>query len=123
MNLPRLGVLALAFALTVGCTTTDPYTGQTQVDETATAGAVAGLALLGAAAYAVSKDKDDNDDDDDYRYRNHRYYDDDYRSRRHRDRGERGVYYPQRGVTCYRYKRSCYRDGHYSSKWTRREFG
>ena len=113
MKFPQLGVLVLALSLSlmVGCTTTDPYTGETQVDTTATAGAVAGLAILGAAAYAASSD--DDDDRHEYYRRNYDYDD---------DRLEISSYSPRSGVICHRHSHSCYQNGHYSSKWTRREF-
>ena len=115
MNLPRLGVFALALilslTLTVACTTTDPYSGETRIDEGATA-AVAGLAVLGAAAYAASREDDDDDDD---RRRRHRH--------RHRSSdSDSASYSPRSGVICHTYTHRCYKNGHYSSKWTRREF-
>ena len=116
MSFSRLGMFLLIAFITVGCTTVDPYTGETRVDEGATAAAVAGLAVLGAAAYAAS-----NDDDDD-RHENHRYHRDYDRNYDRNSDSYRNSYSPRSGVTCYRYKHACYKDGHYSSKWTRREF-
>jgi len=60
---------------------------------------VAGV-LIGAAIASSSKDDDDRD--------------------HHRGHG-RG-FSPADGVTCYARERSCYRDGRYSEKWTRRVY-
>lgn len=114
MLILRLGVSTFVVMLIIGCTTTDPYTGETRIDQEATAGAAAltGLAILGAAAYAASSDKDAD------RHRHHRRHDGYRRPER------RNSYRPagSRDVLCYPAKRACYRDGHFSAKWTRREF-
>lgn len=101
-----LGVLAAV--VVSGCTTTDPYTGQTTVDPNSTAALLGGLALGGAAGYALSRDdnNDDNNNDNVYypytdgnryrsdqnygdRYRGNRYYDDRHRNDdRHRHRND-----------------------------------
>lgn len=56
-DLKEATVALLAVVLS-GCTTTNPYTGEQQIDYGATAG-VAGLAL-GATALAVAASKDDD---------------------------------------------------------------
>lgn len=65
----------------------------------AVAGLVLGAIVLGAIAANASKDKDKNDD------------------WRHDD-----VWSPADGVRCSARERSCYKDGRYSDKWTRRIF-
>ena len=109
-TLLRFGVLALTALLVASCTTTNPYTGETEIDSQAT-GALVGLAVLGAAAYAASSD------DDDDRHEHHRHH------RNHRHTSDYSSYSPRSNITCYLYKRACYKsNGHYSAKWTRREF-
>jgi hypothetical protein len=91
-----------AAVLGVGCVTTDPYTGERQVDAGSTALAVGALAAVGGVAYLASKA---NDKDDHGRYRGGRYY---------RTRGD---------VRCYPEQRACYDRHGYSARWTQREFG
>ncbi|MEN3951364.1 hypothetical protein [Iodidimonas sp. SYSU 1G8] len=82
----------------------------------AKAAAVVGAAVvLGAIAAAASSDKRHSEYDryDEYRYRDRPSYD---------DRG--GQYSPTPGVICYRWQRTCYKDGKgYAPNWTAREFG
>ena len=114
MPILRPGISMLILMFMLGCTTTDPYTGETRVDQQATTGAaaLAGLAILGAAAYAASSDEEAD------RHRYHRHHDGYRRLER------RNSYRPVGGrdVLCYPEKRACYRNGHFSAKWTRREF-
>jgi hypothetical protein len=107
-------IMAPAILLT-GCTTTDPYTGEQVVDQTATAALIGGLALGTAAGYAAGDDDDDDDDDynHDRRYRRH------YRAEDQRDR----TYSPSRGIVCYDRQSSCFRNGDYSQRWSRRVYG
>lgn len=65
----------------------------------AVAGLVLGAIVLGAIAANASKDKDKNDD------------------WRHDE-----IWSPADGVRCNARERSCYKDGRYSEKWTRRIF-
>jgi hypothetical protein len=109
MILPRLGVFTLFLTVTVACTTTDPYTGETTIDEGSTA-ALAGLAVLGAAAYAASSD------DDDDRHRHHRQHPNHNRDRDYSSRSRPS------DVICHDYTHRCYRNGQYSSKWTNRVY-
>ena len=95
------GVVAAAF-LGVGCVTTDPYTGERQVDAGSTALAVGALAAVGGVAYLASKA---NDKDDHGRNDWNRYY---------RTSGD---------VRCYPEQRACYDRNGYSARWTKREFG
>lgn len=53
-------IFGVLTTMLLGCTTTDPYTGQQRIDYGATAG-VAGLAL-GAAALGVAADRDNRRD-------------------------------------------------------------
>lgn len=94
-------VIAAAF-LGVACVTTDPYTGQRQVDAGSTALAVGALAAVGGVAYLASKA---NDKDDHGRKNWNRYY---------RTSGD---------VRCYPAQRACYDRNGYSARWTKREFG
>lgn len=77
-------------------------------------GFIAGAIIGGVIAGAIASD---GDDDDDYRYDNGYY---------HNHRPSYGGTYRPRGThhtICYRARRVCYTRGHYSEKWTRREFG
>jgi hypothetical protein len=101
------GAAALATALAAalwlaatGCVSTDPYTGEQQIDASSTALAIGALAAVGAVAYAASKDDDDDHDDDWDRY-----------------------FSPAKNVRCYRAQRACYDRRGYSAAWTRRVFG
>ena len=143
---PRLVPILLAgiaLAALTGCTTTDPYTGQTVYDPTRTAALVGGLALAGAAAYAASDD-DDDDDRRHQRWRDHRYDDDDHRypyqygepfrshrdghlrrlhPQRHADRWDRR-FSPRHGIVCYDARRSCFDSrNRYHKGWTRQIYG
>lgn len=109
----QLLVITLASTLMLGCTTTDPYTGESRYDPDATAALVGGLAVAGLAAYAASSD------DEDDRHEHHRHHRDYERTSYRRD----DSYSPHRHVKCYDYQRACYHRGDYSEKWTRREFG
>ena len=104
----------ISFTLLISCTTTDPYTGETYADNNATTAAVIGGLALAAAAYAAS-----NDDDDTSEHRHHRRHKD----YRYEPAQRQRRYSPVRGVQCYDARRVCYRDGHFSQKWTRREYG
>lgn len=126
----KMLILAAAALALTACTTTDPYTGQTQVDPNSTAALIGGLALAGAAAYALS---DDDDDDDDRQYYRQRYGDDRYhheydrnryKARKHRD-GRRDRYRkPPPGVVCNDRRRACYsRGGRYLANWSERVYG
>ncbi len=77
-----------------------------------TAAAVVGTAIvIGAIAAAASSDKRHSDYD--------RY--DEYR---HGTRPNYDQYSPAPGVVCYRWQRTCYKDGKgYAPNWTAREFG
>jgi hypothetical protein len=46
----RAGLVVLATTLTLGCTTTDPYTGESRYNPDATAALIGGLAVAGAVA-------------------------------------------------------------------------
>jgi hypothetical protein len=97
--------LGLAAAtLLAGCVSTNPHTGEQQVDAGSTALAVAALAAVGGVAYAASRDGGDDD---------------------HHDRGKRWnrFYRPRDGVRCYRAQRACYDRNGFDAYWTRREFG
>ena len=77
------------------------------------AGFIAGAIIGGVIAGAIAS----NHDDDDYRY------DDGYY---HNHNHHYGSTFRPRGTKhtiCYRARRVCYTKGHYSEKWTRREFG
>ncbi|MEN3976407.1 hypothetical protein [Emcibacter sp. SYSU 3D8] len=76
---------------------------------------IGGALVLGAIVAAATSDKRHGDYDryDEYRYRDRPSYN---------DRG--GQYSPKRGVTCYRWQRTCYKNGRgYAPNWTAREFG
>lgn len=77
-----------------------------------TAAAIVGTAIvIGAIAAAASSDKRSSDYDryDEYRYGGRPEYD---------------QYSPTPGVVCYRWQRTCYKDGKgYAPNWTAREFG
>ena len=77
-----------------------------------TAAAIVGTAIvIGAIAAAASSDKRHSDYDryDEYRYGARPDYD---------------QYSPTPGVVCYRWQRTCYKDGKgYAPNWTAREFG
>ncbi|MGE0668352.1 MAG: hypothetical protein AB7O49_17490 [Sphingomonadales bacterium] len=76
-----------------------------------TAAAVIGTALvLGAIAAAASSDKRSSDYD---RYDEYRYG----------DRPDYDQYSPAPGIVCYRWQRTCYKNGSYAPGWTSREFG
>ncbi len=81
-------------------------------DGAKTAAAIVGTAIvLGAIAAAASSDKRSSDYDryDEYRYGARPSYD---------------QYSPTPGVICYRWQRTCYKDGKgYAPNWTAREFG
>lgn len=121
-------LMAAALALTA-CTTTDPYTGQTQVDPNSTAALIGGLALAGAAAYALS----DDDDDDDRQYYHQRYGDDRYhydydrnryQGRKDRDWRRNRHRKPPPGVVCDDRRRACYsRGGRHLANWSERVYG
>lgn len=81
-------------------------------DDDKAAAAVAGALIVGAIAVAASKKK--KRDRDYYYHDDRRYY---------RDHNWGNTFRPKRDVICYRNARICYRKGHYSSKWTVREFG
>jgi hypothetical protein len=75
-----------------------------------TAAAVIGTALvIGAIAAAASSDKRSSDYD---RYDENRYG----------QRPEYDQYSPAPGIVCYRWQRTCYRNGEYAPGWTSREF-
>jgi hypothetical protein len=97
-----LASVAAAALLAAGCVTTDPYTGQRQVDAGSTALAVGALAAVGGVAYLASKA---NDKDDHGRNNWNRYSS------------------PRRDVRCYPDQRACYDRNGYSAWWTRQEFG
>ncbi len=101
----RAGTLASvvgAALLASGCVTTDPYTGERQVDAGSTALAVGALAAVGGVAYLASKA---NDKDDHGRNNWNRYSS------------------PRRDVRCYPEQRACYDRNGYSAAWTRQQFG
>jgi hypothetical protein len=105
-RLPHLAIVC-ALALGVGCTTTDPYTGEQKIDPVPTAAAVAGTAALGALVWGAT-----NDDDDDHRHHG--------RGHGH-GRGYR-PFSPANGVWCYPDQQRCYNEDGFAKKWTRRVF-
>jgi len=78
------------------------------------AGIVAGVAIAGVLAAAIASKKKKERERERY-YRDDSYY-------YHHDRE---AYAPNgsSGTWCYRQTRSCYANGHYSSRWTSYEFG
>lgn len=80
------------------------------------AAAIAGVAIIGAiAAAAASKKKHRDHDWQRYERDNRHYY-----------RHDWGATFRPEGThntICYRRTRQCYAKGHYSRKWTIREFG
>ncbi|MFO7641039.1 MAG: hypothetical protein R6X17_07155 [Candidatus Competibacteraceae bacterium] len=113
INVFRAGLVVLATTLTLGCTTTDPYTGESRYDPDATAALIGGLAVAGAVAYATSSD------DDEDRHEHHRYH----RDYQHTDYYGGRTYRPDRDVTCYDHQRACYHRQSYSENWSRRQYG
>lgn len=83
-------------------------------DDHSAAGVVAGLAIAGVLAAAVASKKKKERERERY-YRDDEYY-------YHHDRA---AFAPEgsRDTWCYRENRSCYTNGHYSSRWTSYEFG
>jgi hypothetical protein len=113
INSFRAGAVVLASTLVLGCTTTDPYTGESRYDPNATAALVGGLAVAGAVAYAASSD------DDEDRHVHHRYHRDYQRT----DYRGGGTYYSNHNATCYDHQRACYNRQGYSEQSTRRQYG
>ncbi len=78
--------------------------GKKKDNSAAIAGLVLGAIVVGAIAANATKDRDQNRDREDY------------------GRGRRGDFSPEPGVVCNAREASCYKDGRYSEKWTRRTF-
>ena len=84
-------------------------------DDHTAAGVIAGVAIAGVLAAAIASKKKSE------RERERRYFDDRYYHRN----GWDNAFRPEGAgdVWCYREERSCFRNGHYSSRWTDHEFG
>ena len=88
-------------------------------DDNKGAAVVAGLAVVGIAAAIASKKKRDREE----RWDRERYYRDDRAVYRNNRWGNSFRPAGTRNTICYRRARTCYKKGHYSQKWTVREFG
>lgn len=115
MKIPRFGKLGIIAAATFGLAITGPSTARDRhkhhSDDDKVAGAIAGALVVGAIAAAASKKKRDRET---YYRDGQRYY---------RDHQWGNEYHPANHTTCVRRIKKCYHRGHYSARWTAREFG
>lgn|GEM_PF-2407503 len=106
-----LGAGAMLFA--AAATARDHHRHHEDDDDHSAAGIVAGVAIAGVIAAIASSRRDRDHEREDRETR--RYYDNRW--------GETFRPNETRNVWCYRSQQRCYRDGHYSSRWTRDQFG
>lgn len=115
MKFPIVGKAGIVAAATLGLAFSAPITAKDRHkhhdDDDKVAGAIAGALIVGAIAAAASSKKRDRDR---YERDDRQYY---------RDHQWGNEYKPSEHTTCYRRIKKCYHRGHYSSRWTAREFG